>query len=178
MCHFIARDWRQCSATMAVSIRRTGQNFQYSPPQSCVPTGKPSAQPNFRPRTAGAARYVSSGSTGRPTAFYRSALSEAGQNAAHYRHYRAFKLDPQRNLAMIRAFDTALARSRPVPAERSKIPWATEWFAGGPPGIIQQLTVFTPVASQVEWLRGLGESLSQHISLQRLGHRPSRRKEP
>ena len=104
-----------------------------------------------------AARYVSSGSTGRPTAFYRSALSEAGQNAAHYRHYRAFNIDPQRNLAMIRAFDVALARSRPVPADRSKIPWAADWFAGGPAGHIYPLTVFTPIARQVEWLCGLGK---------------------
>ena len=104
-----------------------------------------------------AARYVSSGSTGRPTAFYRSALSEVAQNAAHYRHYRAFNLDPQRNLAMIRAFDFALARSRPMPADRLKIPWAADWFARGPAGHIQPLSVFTPVAKQVEWLRGLGE---------------------
>ena len=103
------------------------------------------------------ARYVSSGSTGKATAFYRSALSEVAQNAAHYRHYHAFNLDPQRNLAMIRAFDTALARSRPVPADRSKIPWAADWFAGGPAGYIQPLTVFTPVAKQVEWLCGLGK---------------------
>ena len=117
-----------------------------------------SFRPTELPASHGsAARYVSSGSTGRPTVFYRSALSEAGQNAAHYRHYRAFKLDPQKNLAMIRAFDWTLARSRPVPADRSKVPWAAEWFAGGPAGHIQYLTVFTPVAKQVEWLRGLGK---------------------
>jgi phenylacetate-CoA ligase len=104
-----------------------------------------------------AARYVSSGSTGRPTAFYRSALSEAGQNAAQYRHYRAFKLDPQKSMAMIRAFDRTLARSRPLPADRSRIPWVAEWYAGGPAGYVQSLTVFTPVARQVEWLRGLGQ---------------------
>lgn len=103
------------------------------------------------------ARFVSSGSTGKPVSFHRSALSEVAQNAALYRHYRTFNLELQRNLAMIRAFDTTLARSRPVPADRSKIPWATDWFAGGPPGIIHRLTVFTPVASQVEWLRGLGK---------------------
>lgn len=105
----------------------------------------------------GIARYVSSGSTGRATAFYRSALSEVAQNAAHYRSYHAFNFDPQRNLAMIRTFDSALARSRPVPADRSKIPWAARWFSGGPTGFVQPLTVFTPVAKQVEWLRGLGE---------------------
>ena len=105
----------------------------------------------------GIARYVSSGSTGKATAFYRSALSEVAQNAAHYRSYHAFNFDAQRNLAMIRAFDSALARSRPVPADRSKIPWAAEWFAGGPTGFIRPLTVFTPVAKQVEWLRGLGK---------------------
>ena len=117
-----------------------------------------SFRPTELPASHGAvARYVSSGSTGRATAFYRSALSEVAQNAAHNRHYRAFNLDPQRNLAMIRAFDTTLARSRPVPADRSKIPWTAEWFAGGPPGIIHRLTVFTPVARQVEWLCGLGE---------------------
>jgi phenylacetate-CoA ligase len=102
-------------------------------------------------------RYVSSGSTGRPTAFYGSALSEAGQNAAHYRHYRAFNLDPKQNLARIRVFDWTLARFRPVPDDRSKIPWAAEWFAGGPAGYIQPLTVFTPVAKQVKWLCGLGK---------------------
>lgn len=105
----------------------------------------------------GLARYVSSGSTGRATAFYRSALSEVAQNAAHYRSYHAFNFDPQRNLAMIRAFDSALARSRPVPADRSKIPWVAKWFSSGPTGFIQPLTIFTPVAKQVEWLRGLGE---------------------
>ena len=103
------------------------------------------------------ARHVSSGSTGRAAAFYRSALSGVALNAAHYRHYGAFKLDMQRNLAMIRAFDTALARSRPVPMDRSKIPWAADWFAGGPAGYIQPLTVFTPTANQVEWLCGLGK---------------------
>ena len=91
----------------------------------------PSGPPNFLSRTAGVARYVSSGSTGRARAFYRSALSEAGQNAAHYRHYRAFKLDPQRNLAMIRAFDTALARSRPVPSDSSKIPGQQDGLQAG-----------------------------------------------
>ena len=104
-----------------------------------------------------AARYVSSGSTGKPTAFYRSALSEAGQNAAQYRHYQAFKLNPQKNMAMIRAFDRTLARSRPLPADRTKIPWVADWFAGGAAGHIHSLTVFTPVAKQVEWLCGLGE---------------------
>ena len=104
-----------------------------------------------------AARYVSSGSTGRATVFYRSALSEVAQNAAHYRHYHAFGLDMRRNLAMIRAFDSTLARSRPTPADRSKIPWASDWFAGGPAGFIKPLSVFTPIAEQVEWLRGLGE---------------------
>ncbi len=103
------------------------------------------------------ARYVSSGSTGQPTSFYGSALSEAGQNAAHYRHYHAFNLDPRLPLAMIRAFDRTLARSRPAPKDRLRIPWASEWFAGGTPGNIQSLTVFTPVASQVDWLRGLGQ---------------------
>ena len=117
-----------------------------------------SFRPTELPASHGAvARYVSSGSTGKATAFYRSALSDVAQNAAFYRHYRMFNLEPQRNLAMIRAFDTTLARSRPVPADRSKIPWTAEWFAGGPPGIIHQLTVFTPVANQVEWLRGLGK---------------------
>jgi phenylacetate-CoA ligase len=58
---------------------------------------------------------------------------------------------------MIRAFDWTLARSRPVPADRSKIPWAADWFAGGPAGLVQTLSVFTPVAKQVEWLQGLGE---------------------
>lgn len=104
----------------------------------------------------GIARYVSSGSSGRPKAFYRSALSEVAQNAAHYRNYQAFKLDPRRNLAMIRAFDSTLARSRPVPADRSKIPWAAKWFANNSPGFIQSLTVFTPIDNQVEWLCGLG----------------------
>jgi phenylacetate-CoA ligase len=104
-----------------------------------------------------AARYVSSGSTGKPMAFYRSALSEVAQNAAHYRHYRAFNVNPQQNLAMIRAFDSTLARSRPAPADRSKIPWAADWFAGGPAGHIHPLTVFTPVTKQVEWLCGLGK---------------------
>ena len=104
-----------------------------------------------------AVRYVSSGSTGRPTAVYRSALSESALNAAHYRHYRAFGLDPRRDLAMIRAFDWTLARSRPLPADRSKIPWAAEWFAGGPVGVIKTLSVFTPVAKQVEWLLDLGQ---------------------
>jgi phenylacetate-CoA ligase len=114
-------------------------------------------RPSELPASHGrAARYVSSGSTGRPIAFYRSALSEVAQNAAHYRHYRAFNLDPKRNMAMIRAFDSALARSRPVPADRSKIPWAADWFAGGAAGHIHSLTVFTPVAKQVEWLGSLG----------------------
>jgi phenylacetate-CoA ligase len=103
------------------------------------------------------ARHVSSGSTGKPTAFYRSALSEAGQNAAHYRHYRAFNLDPKQNLARIRVFDWTLARFMPVPDDRSKIPWAADWFADGPAGYIQPLTVFTPVSRQVEWLCGLGK---------------------
>ena len=117
-----------------------------------------SFRPTELPVSHGAvARYVSSGSTGKATAFYRSALSEVAQNAAHYRHYRAFNIDPQRNLAMIRAFDTALARSRPVPVDRSKVPWAAEWFAGGPPGITHRLSIFTPVAKQIEWLRGLGD---------------------
>lgn len=102
------------------------------------------------------ARYMSSGSTGTPTAFYRSALSEVAQNAAHYRSYNAFNIDPKRDLAMIRAFDSALARSRPVPADRSKRTWTADWFARGEPGIIRTLTVFTPVAAQVEWLLGLG----------------------
>ncbi len=115
-------------------------------------------RPTELPASHGAvARYVSSGSTGGATAFYRSALSEAAQNAAHYRHYQAFKLDPQRNLAMIRAFDNTLARSRPELLDRTKISWTAEWFAGGAPGMIEPLTVFTPVASQVEWLNGLGE---------------------
>ena len=115
-------------------------------------------RPSELPASHGkAARYVSSGSIGRPTAFYRSALSEVAQNAAHYRHYRAFNFDMQRNLAMIRAFDSALARSRSVPADRSKIPWAADWFAGGPAGFVQSLTVFTPIAKQVEWLNGLGQ---------------------
>jgi phenylacetate-CoA ligase len=103
-----------------------------------------------------AARYISSGSTGRATAFYRSALSEVAQNAAHYRHYRAFNLDMRRNLAMIRAFDSTLARSRPTPADRTKIPWASDWFAGGPAGYIKPLSVFTPIAEQIEWLCSLG----------------------
>jgi phenylacetate-CoA ligase len=78
------------------------------------------------------------------------------QNAAHYRSYAAFKIDSQKDLAMIRAFDSALARSRPVPADRSKRTWTAGWFARGEPGIIKTLTVFTPVAAQVEWLLGLG----------------------
>ncbi len=123
-----------------------------------VRNNREALRPGELPASHGAAvRYVSSGSSGWPMAFYRSALSEVAQNAAHYRHYRAFKLDPRRDLAMIRAFDWTLARSRPAPEDRSKIPWAAEWFTGGTPGNIQRLSVFSPVADQVEWLRGLGE---------------------
>jgi len=115
-------------------------------------------QPNELPAAHGrSVRYISSGSTGRPKAFYRSALSESAQNAAHYRHYRAFGLDLSRDLAMIRVFDWTLARSRPTPAHRSKIPWAAKWFARGNGGVVHTLSVFTPVAKQVEWLCGLGQ---------------------
>jgi phenylacetate-CoA ligase len=103
------------------------------------------------------ARYVSSGSTGRSTAFYRSALSEVAQIAAQYRHYRAFNLDAKQNLAMIRAFDSTLARSRPVPADQTRVPWAAGWFVDGTAGYVQPLSVFTPVGKQVEWLQGMGE---------------------
>lgn len=120
---------------------------------------KPAAfQPNELPAAHGrTARYISSGSTGRPTAFYRSALSEVAQNASHYRHYRAFGLDLSRDLAMIRVFDWTLARSRPTPADRSKIPWAAKWFAEGNGGVVHTLSLFTPIAKQVEWLCGLGQ---------------------
>jgi phenylacetate-CoA ligase len=161
---FVARHVPFYRERLAPAFRKDGR---YNPEDWCklpiltaaeLRANREAFRPTELPASHGvAARYVSSGSTGKPTAFYRSALSEVAQNAAQYRHYRAFKLDPKRNLAMIRAFDTALARSRPVPADRSKIPWATDWFAGGPAGIVQSLSVFTPVASQVEWLRGLGE---------------------
>ncbi|MGH6854437.1 MAG: phenylacetate--CoA ligase family protein [Aestuariivirga sp.] len=103
-----------------------------------------------------AVRYVSSGSTGKPTAFYRSELSEVAQNGAFYRFYRAFDLDPARNMAMIRAFDPALSRFKPVFSDSSKVPWTAPWFAKGDAGQIHILTVFTPIARQVEWLNGLG----------------------
>jgi hypothetical protein len=64
---------------------------------------------------------------------------------------------PRNSVNAYQAGALTLARSRPVPADRSKIPWAAEWFAGGSAGHIQYLTVFTPVAKQVEWLRGLGK---------------------
>ena len=139
---FEPENWTKLPILTAAELRANREAFR--------PTELPASHGSV-------ARHVSSGSTGRPTAFYRTALSGVALNAAHYRHYRAFKLDMQRNLAMIRAFDTALARSRPVPTDRSKIPWAADWFAGGPAGYIQPLTVFTPTAKQVEWLCGLGK---------------------
>jgi phenylacetate-CoA ligase len=139
---FDPENWAKLPILTAADLRANREAFR--------PTEIPASH-------GSAARYVSSGSTGKPMAFYRSALSEVAQNAAHYRHYRAFNIDPQQNLAMIRAFDSALARSRPAPADHSKIPWAADWFAGGPAGYIHPLTVFTPVAKQVEWLCGLGK---------------------
>jgi phenylacetate-CoA ligase len=139
---FNPEGWTKLPILTAAELRKNREAFR--------PTELPSSHGSV-------ARHVSSGSNGRPSAFYRTALSGVAQNAAHYRHYKVFNLDPQRNLAMIRAFDTALARSRPVPADRSKIPWVADWFAGGPAGYIQPLTVFTPVAKQLEWLCGLGK---------------------
>ena len=83
------------------------------------------------------ARYISSGSTGLSTAFYRSALSEVAQNAAHYRHYRAFKLEPQLTMAMIRAFDTTLARSRPEPRPYKNLPGWRSGLQAERPAIIE-----------------------------------------
>lgn len=139
---FEPENWTKLPVLTAAELRANREAFR--------PTEFPASH-------GSSARYVSSGSTGKSMAFYRSALSEVAQNAAHYRHYKAFNINSQRNLAMIRAFDSALARSRPVPADRSKIPWAADWFAGGPAGHIHPLTVFTPVAKQVEWLCGLGK---------------------
>ncbi|MBC8036080.1 MAG: phenylacetate--CoA ligase family protein, partial [Rhizobiales bacterium] len=139
---FNPEGWAKLPILTAAELRKNPHAFR--------PTKLPASHGN-------AARYVSSGSTGKPMAFYRSVLSEAGQNAAHYRHYRAFKLDPRRDFAMIRTFDVTLSRSRPEPLDRKKIPWVAEWFAGGTPGTIQSMTVFTPIASQVDWLRGLGQ---------------------
>ena len=113
---FDPENWTKLPILIAAELRDNREAFR--------PTELPASHGSV-------ARYVSSGSTGIPTAFYRSALSEAGQNAAHYRHYRAFNLDPQRNLAMIRAFDWTLARSRPVRCGSLKNSWAAEWFAGG-----------------------------------------------
>ena len=104
-----------------------------------------------------AARHMSSGSTGKPVAFHRSALSEAGQNAAHYRQCSIFKLDTTRNLTMIRAFDSTVSRTRSTPQDPAKPRWAAEWFAGTSPGIIESLTVFTPLTDQVAWLCERGE---------------------
>ncbi len=103
------------------------------------------------------ARYVTSGSTGDPVTFYRSGLSEVAQTAAQFRHFQAFNIDGKRNLALVRAFDPALSRSRPQPLDPAKPPWTTDWFAGGNAGYLQTLSVFTPIAKQVEWLCGLNE---------------------
>ncbi len=104
-----------------------------------------------------AARYMSSGSSGKPMAFHRSALSEAGQNAAHYRQCSQFKLDTTRNLAMIRAFDYSVSRTRSLAGDPANPSWAAEWFTGAAPGMIESLTVFTPIAEQVAWLQARGE---------------------
>lgn len=104
-----------------------------------------------------AARHMSSGSSGKPMAFHRSALSEAGQNAAHYRQCKQFHLDTTRNLAMIRAFDNAVSRTRSAPQDPARPTWAAEWFTGSTPGAIEAFPVFTPVAEQVGWLNERGE---------------------
>ncbi len=63
----------------------------------------------------------------------------------------------QRNLAMIRAFDSDLGPFQARACGPFKNSMGADWFAGGPAGYIQPLTVFTPVAKQVEWLCGLGK---------------------
>ena len=133
-------------------------------------------RPDALPAGQGRAlRYLSSGSTGRATAYYRSALSEEGQQAGFLRHYRAFQLDPARDLAFIRLFDPSLARFRSVDEHEHARSWTPQWFNGGTGGRIRRLSVFTAIAKQIEWLRGLGPvylntfpsnvlALAQHVA--------------
>ena len=116
-----------------------------------------SLQPGSLPANHGQRlRYMSSGSGGISIPYYRSALSEVAHAAAEYRQFHRFGLDPGSDLARIRAYDSALARFRPAPADPDRPAWTPAWFGTGTRGAVKNLTVFTPIARQLDWLRGLG----------------------
>ena len=139
---------------------RTGRSYQSSPQRNCATTAK-SFRPTELPASHGAG--VRGGVHRARPAKRRGPLS-----LSPFR--RCPKRRPLSALPRIQSrsktklghnsrlrYDFGAPVPRPVPADRSKIPWNAEWYAGGPPGIIHRLTVFTPAASQAEWLRGLGK---------------------
>ncbi|MGE0006926.1 MAG: phenylacetate--CoA ligase family protein [Parvibaculaceae bacterium] len=102
-------------------------------------------------------RYQSSGTTGPALDYYRSQLDELATSCSQYRHFRAMGVDWGKDLALIRAFDPALARFRKARPAGARGSWGPSWIAPDRLGAVHRLSVFTPLAEQSAWLSDLGE---------------------
>ncbi|MGE0240313.1 MAG: phenylacetate--CoA ligase family protein [Parvibaculaceae bacterium] len=102
-------------------------------------------------------RYQSSGTTGRALDYYRSQLDELATSCSQYRHFRAMGVNWSKDLALIRAFDSALARFRKTRPEGSRQTWGPSWIAPDRLGALHRLSVFAPLEEQTAWLTNLGE---------------------
>lgn len=102
-------------------------------------------------------RYQSSETTDRSLAYYRSELADLAQTCGQFRHFQTMGIDWRKDLALIRAFDTALGRFRGPRSVGEKEIWGPNWIDPGEVGAIHALSVFASAQAQVDWLNGLGE---------------------